>query len=470
MQMPAHRPPGKLVRSLWVLLFCLAAVWPIPNGSLPFHRNVLIYSLSLGIVALLLRLPRGTRLALFHPIRTIIPLLTILTLWILITGLLHSPLEIAYLRVFHGKWLRMLQLGAVGLLLVPLLTSETDRKKNSTRLLACLIVGLWTPALLQAVDVIHAWIASGNLPWQWTRVAYSRMELSLHINIIIGFLLAELTVRVINNRQWLPFKTSYLLCMLGVSLFCAIQLLTRNAMIGLIATFFSVTTLVLAYKAKEWSRTRFLFGLLLSIALLAGSITTALKIDPRWQSFLGTIPIALDTTTYPHWRDTEHFGTPILANGQPAEMSAYLRIAWIKIGLELIAHEPLGQGISGDNFLRLSEHYYGPSAGTSQAHSGLINFTIANGIPGIVLLVAVFGWLAYRGFSAFYHNGNVAGLFLLIFTLGFIGRSVLDDVLRDHMFEMFFLISGLLLHLCQSDVRKKMETSDPFGYRTLPRA
>ncbi|TCP13083.1 O-antigen ligase-like membrane protein [Crenobacter luteus] len=443
--------PVWLSRLAWGLLLLLAFIWPIPNGQLPFHRNFPLLLSFFAMLYLFYRLPADERRAALAPYRALAWLLLLLSAWILLTGLWHSPRQWGYLGTFNGKWLRVLQTGFMGLLVLPLFAARGEGALGARRLFCYLLVAMWLVPLLQSLDVLWLWFKLGSLPWMQTRLGYSKMEMSVHINLVASFLFAELAARLVAGRRWLPLSWPVLLFMLATCLFSGLAIATRNATIGLAGMVLSLTLMAVLFRARDWGWAKTLGGLGAGLLLLAVVAGVSWQSDPRWKTFVQTVPLSLDTERYQSWRDREAFPLPALPDGGVAEVSAYERIAWIKIGSQLILREPLGQGIAGDNFHRLVERYYGESKTTSQSHSGVINFALANGIPGLLLWLLLLGALVYAGGRAFYRDGLVPGLFLMMLVLSYAGRSLIDDVLRDHMLEMFFFLTMLLLALCRAE-------------------
>ncbi|SMF02331.1 O-Antigen ligase [Pseudogulbenkiania subflava DSM 22618] len=457
--MPAVSPrfsPAWLSWAVWCLLMLLAFIWPIPNGQLPFHRNFPLLLAFCSMVYLFFKLPIAERNAYLSPYRVLGWGILILSLWILATGIWHSPKQWAFIGTFNGKWFRVLQTGLMGLLVLPLFAPRSGGDGRGRMLFCYLLVAMWLVPFLQSLDVLWQWFRQGSLPWQQTRLGYSRMEMSVHINLVASFLFAELAARLLLKRRWMPIHGGMLLFMLGVCLFSGLVIATRNASIGLLGMVLSVTMMAVLFRGRDWGFVKTLSGLFVGLALIVVVASVSWKSDPRWKTFLQTVPISLDTEHFQSWRDRETYPLPILPNGQPVDVSNYERLAWIKIGSLLVLKEPLGQGIAGDNFHRMVERHYGESKTTSQSHSGLINFALANGIPGLLMWLIVLAYLMYCGFRAFYHDGLVPGLFLSMLVLSYAGRSLIDDVLRDHMLEMFFFLSMMLLSLCHGEKAGKV--------------
>jgi O-antigen ligase len=444
---PGLTPPEATPRLGWFvfgLLVYIVVTWSIPNGLLPFHRNVPLYLCFFGVAWIYFHQRPSASWHLGKPVGW---LLAVMVLWALVVEALASRDGWDSLRTLQSYWLRALLLGAFGLFLTPIFSGRNDPALVGRGILACLIAALVALPCAQALDSLWLWFQQGSFPWGESRLAYSRMEMSVHVGMAVTFLATEAALRLVIGRRWLPMTNAILAGMVAICVFAELGLRTRNATIVLGTVVLLLAIALMVYLVRSGSSRRFVQILMvgLSIATLFGVVSY--HSDSRWPVFAETVPVALETEKYQAWRDEHTYPPPTLSNGQIVDMSSYLRIAWFKIGLELMLKEPIGQGYSKSNFHQLVERYYGPAESTSQAHSGLINFGLAYGIPGLLIWLALMGALVWHGGRVFYRERRMAGLFLMVFVVSFTLRSLIDDILRDHMREMFFFFTGLLVAL-----------------------
>ncbi|BEV73153.1 hypothetical protein THUN1379_26350 [Paludibacterium sp. THUN1379] len=443
-----YRAPDGYRAQAWLVLLMtllLLVIWPIPNGQLPFHRNFVLIPLFLLQAWLVFR---GHALPLhWRAFRRPLLLVGVLTGWIVLTGLWHSPSTSVFLQQLNGKWLRALETGFMGLTLLPVLAVNRIEAKRGMQCLWLILLAMTLLALVQLADFVSLWHQSGLLPLGFTRLAYSRFELSVYFNMALVFVFAEIAVRLAMGRSLFHGSRIGLCCVLLILLVSQLGLVTRNATVGIVANLLSITILVSLMRGSQWGRRKTTLFILLAVAVIAGIGVTSWKTDPRWTIFKQTLPLALDTTHHLAWLDKAHHAYPVMANGHMVDVSAYERIAWQKIGYQMVLKEPLGMGWYAENFHRAVEKYYGYTT-TTQSHSGMINFTLSNGIPGFILWLMLLGWLIGYGLRHFYQRKMISGLALAIFVMGMTMRGFFDDIWRDHMLEMFFFISGFLLMLC----------------------
>ncbi|GGY16619.1 hypothetical protein GCM10011289_19910 [Paludibacterium paludis] len=363
------------------------------------------------------------------------------------------------MELYNGKWLRVIETGFMGIAILPVVLAY-QKKLDAVDIFWGIICAMWLVPLVQMLDIIWLGFKSHSIPWQETRIAYSRMELSVHVNLVLSFFATELTLRAALGKSWLSVKTPVLVFMFAVCVFVDLQLVTRNATVGMISMVVSNVIFVMLYRFRKWGTKKLILVALAGIVFLGALVKISLVTDPRWRSLAETVPYSLDIKNYKFWLNNEKYPHPRLASGEEVSLSNYERLAWAKVGIELVAKEPLGIGIGNDNFHRLVEKHFQEPSTTTQSHSGLLNFTFAAGIPGLLLWLMLIFSFAATGWNSFYREKKVVGLFLLMFILGFTSRSVFDDVLRDHMLEMFTFFSCLLLVICYREKSQAVECSD----------
>ena len=124
------------------------------------------------------------------------------------------------------------------------------------------------------------------------------------------------------------------------------------------------------------------------------------------------------------------------------DASFYQRFSWGKAGLEGIANRPLGYGYGSEGFGKYISDTYKISGAVS-SHSGWIDFTLDNGIPGILLLLALSAMIAYRGWRVFL-KGHPIGLALTLFVVNYIGRCAIDGHLVGSRLTGFAFAAAIL--------------------------
>ena len=169
--------------------------------------------------------------------------------------------------------------------------------------------------------------------------------------------------------------------------------------------------------------------------------------DARWNRLFNTIELATDIEKHDGWIANPKRLTndlPKLDTGQTVGGSNYLRMAWATKGVEMILDKPLGVGFGRNAFGHETDRQYDVFIGHS--HSGLIDWTIGTGIPGLLLwLTLTIYILIYSGKHAFGKSKNPYAVALFLLTMSALYRSAVDSTLRDHMLQMNLFLMAYLM-------------------------
>lgn len=293
----------------------------------------------------------------------------------------------------------------------------------------------------------------GRFPFQETRIVHNRTVLSYVANLVMAFLCAEAVERLLHRRSYLPIPNIGLAALFALSLFCTYALGTRNGTLGILGLLSSSAFVVWFAKRKTVSPRRQALALAIVFIGITSFGWITFKSDPRWQSLLATVALAWDTEHQVAWKDpTQPF--PPLPNGELANVSNYERIAWGKEATKAVLAHPLGLGFSRSSFGQAMRQAYPDYRSTKLSHSGILDFTLGVGLPGLALWLAFLGTLGVHGWRAFFVRENPAGLLLLFLVTGYFSRSLVDSNIRDHMLEQFMFLAGVLTVLAREDLHR----------------
>lgn len=468
---------SQLQSRLWVcalgVVFLLLCVWQTP-GTIALRHSLLALLLPLSLMLFFSRQASPIPKPPMNRMPWIV--LATLTGWIILVVVLWGAEPNLSWQEFRGQWLSALAAGLIGTLL-----ARAARTDSPQRLMALVMTVFW--ALLFQVVLHHAlnawyWISTGDIPFRQAPVLYlpgiiqglwegrsvvqgfsgESVDKFSYVNNTLGaMVVAELMQRIMIRKRWLNIGWPLLLLSLIAVLGCTYLLKLRNGNVGLLLLFGFAIFTVLIHKARHWSIWRFglITGFVLVVLLSFGSVLY--KSDPRWQTMVETIPIAWDTHTHQAWRKVAPY--PELANGQLVDKSNYERLAWAKEGAILIQEHPLGTGYNrnafGDGIDRKYEMQGAYRGGHS--HSGLIDFTIANGLPGLLLWLVFLGVLFSAGWAAFMRGQVGPSLTLMFIVSGFLSRSIVDSNLRDHVLQQFMLLA--MIFACSLPLSEKSKGS-----------
>lgn len=420
---------------LW--MFVLAFLYPIPHTIA--LRNILL-ALGLGCSLWLIRqngLPAAP-LAALRRFRTTGWLLVVLTLWLLLQSAFISPYPKAALGMLRGDWLVVLIVAGTGLCAV-----AASWQDQGQRLLTAFVYALCAHLLLLLVYQCTLWIQTGNFPIGLTPFAHKDYH-SMLVTTLVSLLLASLVARAASRRSSFSLSWRPSTALLLLACVAAATLQSRNAVI--------ITVLLLLFAVSLYARcdrkrsTRRTVTIAMVLLLLSAAVTGfGLRSDNRWLEFSEAAAVAFDTKNNLGWLDESKFPRPRTVSGRQVDHSAYMRLAWAKVGIEQVAIYPLGLGYGHKAFGWAVNRSYNMQTGHESSHSGLLDFTLANGIPGIMLWLALSGALLLTGWRSFRHNLTPAGVMLAFTVVAYFLRCLLDGQLSGFRLETYALITAMLV-------------------------
>jgi len=433
---------ASLYYTLTLLLFALMFVWPIGHT---ISLRLVLFFCALLCAGLLVHAEGRQTVATDEPyIKAAVFLWLALSAWILLGALTFASDPAKVLIELRSQWLRGGLAGLLGFLAAALVLR--GRSPIAPPLMFSLIVApMFLQTLIQAVYSLWLWWGSGALPFDKTLLVEGKAKVSYLTNTALAIVCAELMARIAFRRFFLPLGSRFLVALIPLLLLCLYLLGVRNGVFGAVFLFLSC---LVFYAISQRQRMR---GAVLALILAAGIAAVASfawvaeKADIRWQNFAQTVPIAWDTQTHRAWLNQKMHPYPHLPDGRIVDVSAYERIAWIKEGILLLKEHPLGFGYSRTAFSDgLVAKYPGEVLPGAHSHSGLLDFALGTGLPGLLLWFALIACLLTLGWRGFFRYHHPAGLALLFVVTGFFGRSLIDSNLRDHMLEQSLFLCGLL--------------------------
>lgn len=419
-----------------VWLFLLFFIYPIPH-TIALRNLFLFVGLIVSLKLIVYSVDWKSLLRLLSPLRGSGWILLILTLWLLIQSSIISPYPQLSLGMLRGDWLIELLVAATGGCAV-----LACRRDGFSRLLLGLITALSVHIILLLVYQMLVWGLTGTFPFGMTPFAQKDYH-SMLATTLIALLLADLASRLLGkgSKSLLPWHA--LAVMLVLCCAATATLLARNAVI-ITFVMLLITASVLAFTGRRHIG-RKVVPMVVGFLLIAGIVGGfGVRSDARWLNFAETISVAFDTQHNMAWLDWENNPRPLMKDGQPIEESAYLRLAWGKVAIEQIQLYPLGLGYGHKAFGWAVNRTYQVRTGIESSHSGLLDFTLANGIPGLALWLALSGALLFSGWRAFYVQKSPVGLMLAFTVIAYFVRCLLDGHLSGFRLETYALLVGVL--------------------------
>ena len=434
---------------LAAMLFVLMLVYPVPHTIA--LRNILLVAFLAGCAVPLRRAGRAAVVAAWAaqaPLRTAAWLMAALTTWLLLQSTLVSARPAEALNMLRGDWLIAIiafSAGAAAVLTVRtrVRTRVREGGRDARPLLRALVLALFAHVAVLLAYQGWRWLGEGVFPFARTPFAEKDYH-SVVVTALLALLLADLVAQRLGRGGALGWPAAISLAMAAACCVGAVTLSSRNAVIIAVCLVALSAGVLLA--AKRGQAARWLAPTLAALLLFGGTLGWwGVRSDARWGSFLESAAVAVQTETHRAWLAPGQYPWPTTASGQPVEESAYLRVAWAKVALEQIARHPLGLGYGHKAFGWAVDGAYGLRSGHESSHSGLLDFTLANGIPGILMWLGLSAALAAAGWRRFRRDGSPAGLLLAFTVAAYFLRCLLDGHLSGFRLEMYALMVGALV-------------------------
>lgn len=422
--------------SLW--LFALYFVYPIPHTIA--LRNLLLIAGLAFCLALIVR-DGSARIAwqTLRVFRISGAILLTLSAWLLVQSALISPYPGEALDHLRGDWFNELLIALTGGCAV-----LAAQRNGMRRVLTIIAAALGAHIILLLAYQAYLWVVSGSYPFGMTPFAQRDYHSTL-LTALIALLLADLSSRLLIKYTMLSISWRLSSFMLFLSLIATATLMARNAVVITVVMMVFTTGIVAFSGRYHWGRwaAPLIAGLLIVVSI---AITwVGLRCDTRWAGFSEAATAALDTKNNLAWLDAGKYGWPRMKNGDAVEESAYLRLAWAKVAIEQIQHYPLGLGYGHKAFGWAVGLSYHVQTGIESSHSGLLDFTLANGIPGVLLWIALSAALIFSGWRAFRDRQSPIGLMIIFTVSAYFVRCIVDGHLSGFRLEMYALLLGALL-------------------------
>jgi hypothetical protein len=157
-----------------------------------------------------------------------------------------------------------------------------------------------------------------------------------------------------------------------------------------------------------------------------------------------------------HWNKVLEENFPKNSKGLPVAGNTYERVSWATQGLILISKYPMGYGSINRSFVGMLNHAGIKHELESQTHSGWIDFGLAFGVPGLVILLFLFSTIVLKGFY-YPDQFGLMGTWLII---GLIPFGVIAEINYKQNFEilLFFLAFAATSVIRASNTKNNLTT------------
>lgn len=439
---------GPMATVLGVLTAGLVLAWSLPHSI----AGRLWGAALVGALAVWLwKAGKGVRLAAAHevrvPLRRIVVLLVAMTVWlgvqpwVIFDGM--SKPEIG------SQWLLPLWFGACGFTIAILV----EPVPGATARRATLRAAVYTMAAVTVLNTSNAlwyWIDTATIslplrPWLYDgpfqfKVFCSQIALYLFVLCASDLLCRRFAC---DAMPGVSARQSAMLLLIGMS--GILVTLSRNAII----VWSVCCALLLLFAITGSQRTAMPMrrrGWLAAIAAVATMLVLGLSLDERWSVTLDGLGHAWSNFDKDlSWVRNAERSTTLAAQGiERGEVSAYERMTYAMLGARLIAANPLGVGFRRSAFSDAMAKTFGPGDYLN-AHSGVIEFGVGAGIPGLILLALICAGLSHAAWRAWSNRPSWPAAALILVLAAYILRGIVDNTMRNQFVEMAVFLLGFLL-------------------------
>jgi len=418
----------------------LLTIWVLPNTIA--LRHVL---LGIGVIASI-PIIKKSHFFCRQSIWELLPLLLLGSLfaWVLIHFTFFSLDRDLELQELKSIWLRAFAASIIAIgLSISLMSDE--------RLKPYFFVSLFVVPLINLGAYIYLSYENGGLllpaDFVW-KFIFKKIEAAFFGVISISIACANL-IYLLSKKFDKNSLFAVVLWFIGITLALVSSIVanTKNGVaisLGLCLLF----VMILAYKAlrqksKSWSA--LLVPALFIVMLLFGSWKVHTQFASQgWGTLLEDVQISSNLEQHnfwrynsPHWNKVTGENFPTNSRGIDVAGNTYERVAWATQGISLISEHPMGFGSINRSFVGMLNYTKVQQELDSQTHSGWIDFGLAFGVPGLLILSAVFISILLYGIR-YQNQFSQMGIWLIA---AFIPFGVIAEICYKHNFEIliFFI-------------------------------
>ena len=412
----------------------LLLIWVLPNTIA--LRNILLALGGLcGLALIKENWSYFNRLSL-----RMLPLYLLLSLfiWVLIHYALFSPNRQLEFSEIKSLWLRVFACFSMAIGLAIVLHKNTDLRKY-------FFFSLFFVPIVNLVAYGYASYLNGGLvkPNDFIFFLFAKIETAYFGALAASIAIANLIyLFVIKDIKSSKTQLALYLSGLGIVLISALASNTKNGIAISVAltAFLSLVILINSILNRKSSKLFSIAALIFVLGVVGLVWQKHLTLaSSGWDSVLQDAKIAINIDGNKQWQDGSYKTLPLNPSGKEVAINTYERFAYASVGIRLIERFPLGYGSINRSFVGLQDLAQIPhSHHQGQVHSGWIDFGLAYGIPGLLLLFSAM--LLIIGFAIM--NPTLLSLCAGMICIALIPMGVIAEICYKQYFEaMIFFIT-----------------------------
>jgi hypothetical protein len=443
-----------MMKAGFLLMGILFFIWPVPG-------TISVRDISILLLFIIFLYSASRSGHLFPETRKLtapLIILAVLTSWIILSAILISGETAWSLKEIQGQW--MVSLGAFAAAVLAAISAKEGTFFKAETIMTLLFSILMVHVLYIDLFAIYTLVKTSVLPAWVAGLTGGKDKSSYLSHFLLMILCVEIYSRGRQKNGYLPLNNGFLFLAFLLTLFSIYLEGVRNGTVIAVLLLFVFIIMYFPRKHISVKNAALLFSVILLLFLYAyaSSTSSGSAQKERWKTLLQTVPLALDTQNNKAWLDPQRYPYPKLKNGEMVAGSNYERIAWFKEGVVLLEENPLGVGYGRNAFGHgLRAKYHEERAVGMHSHSGILDFAVGTGFPGLALWMLFIVNLMYSSLKAFRNQQSCYGLLLFFIVVDFSLRMFIDSIIRDHMLEMFMFFAGLLYVFMLGEA-KKLET------------
>lgn len=285
---------------------------------------------------------------------------------------------------------------------------------------------------LAVIRLVHV----GHLENTYWGLSDHKLSLTFYADLLAALACAKI---IAATRVEISFSRIYL-WLLPIAMAFAVAVFSHslNGLI-LVGGGVALSSIVIAYQyRKKISNNAIAAAVLLAIFALYALSTSSFMAN-KWQSVASDARMAVNIDANKNWQNFVKFGLPQNEQGEQVRESFYLRLAYATAGTRTIIEHPWGYGVTRRAFERLVQQKY-PDVAIANSHNAYIDLVSAVGFPALLLLaMAVVS--VYRQLRRSRSEWARPAAWMIGIV---VAHWLLDPISRDHYFETFLFLIGLL--------------------------
>lgn len=413
----------------------LLTIWVLPNTIALRHVFIGIGLISAIVVIVKTKFFKGRRLLEMAPLI----LFSLIFIWAITHYFLFSLNPDLELQELKSIWLRALAASIIAIgLSIALRINTFLRPYFFTSLFVVSAINL--SAYLYLSYKSGSFILPADFVWSFV---FKKIEAAFFGVIVVSIACAN----IINLVSKEPNRKTFFcitLWFLGISM-AIISSLVANTKNGVIVALGLCFLLAITFLARALFRSgNSKWGMMISSLFICCLLFGGWKVHTQfasqgWGTLWEDAKISSQLDKHNYWRyENADWGTlvtePFPKNSYdiPVAGNTYQRVSWATEGIHLLNQYPMGYGSINRSFVGLLNYANIQQSLLSQTHSGWIDFGLAFGVPGLLILFATFICIAFKGFFA----KNEFGLIGTWLVLGIVPFGIVAEICYKHNFEI----------------------------------